>query len=136
MIICRFVSFKETASFKARQQGFSLIELLISLVIFTVSFLGLASLQQLSLQLTHDASLNNRAMQLSQNLIEQMRSHGNDVSIKDWQDEVASSLPKGQASISVDSGEYTLELTWQESAHSQSVENKQQFQTSFILNFH
>lgn len=57
------------------QQGASLIEVLIALLIFTVGLLGLAALQLNSLQSTADSSQRSQSTWLMQDLVERMRAN-------------------------------------------------------------
>lgn len=56
-------------------RGFSLIEVLITILLTTVGILGMVALQSKSIQYTHDAVNRNAAVTLSNDLIEIMRSH-------------------------------------------------------------
>lgn len=56
-------------------QGFSLIEVLVSLVILSVGLLGIAGLQVRSLKATQDTVQRNTAAMLTKDIIERMRSN-------------------------------------------------------------
>ncbi|MDY0251235.1 MAG: type IV pilus modification protein PilV [Pseudomonas sp.] len=62
-----------------RSQGFSLIEVLVTIVLTTVGILGMVALQSKSIQYTQDAVNRNAAVTLSNDLIEIMRSHRDDL---------------------------------------------------------
>ncbi|MFT6030108.1 MAG: prepilin-type N-terminal cleavage/methylation domain-containing protein [Oleiphilaceae bacterium] len=116
-----------------KQSGFSFLELLISLVIFAIGFLGLASLQHVSIKMTHDTVLQNSAMALSSALIEQLRLKGESISISAWQERVKKELPQGSATL-VDQGDrYRLTMQWQESQHSEHSDNLQFYEMSFKI---
>ena len=56
-------------------QGFSLIEVLITLVLITLGVLGMLALQSKSIQYTQDAVHRNSAIHLANDLLEIMRAH-------------------------------------------------------------
>lgn len=57
------------------ESGFSMLEVLISLLLVSVGALGMAALQGKSMRYTQDALQRNEAIQLAQQLLEQMRSN-------------------------------------------------------------
>ena len=60
---------------KRHQSGFSLIEILISLVILSIGFLGLAKLQLTSLRYSKSADYRSAAMWLAGDIIDRMRAN-------------------------------------------------------------
>ena len=60
-------------------QGFSLIEVLVTIVLTTVGILGMVALQSKSIQYTQDAVNRNAVITLSNDLIETMRSYRDDL---------------------------------------------------------
>jgi len=56
-------------------RGFSLLEVLVSLLLVSIGALGMAALQGNSVRYTQDALQRNEAMLLAQQLLEQMRSN-------------------------------------------------------------
>ena len=58
-----------------RNQGFSLIEVLVTIVLITVGFLGMLALQSKSIQYTKEAVNRNTAITLANDLVEMMRVH-------------------------------------------------------------
>lgn len=60
-------------------RGFSLIEVLVTIVLTTVGILGMVALQSRSIQYTQDAVNRNAAVTLAYDLVEIMRSHRDDV---------------------------------------------------------
>lgn len=60
-------------------QGFSLIEVLVTIVLTTVGILGMVALQSKSIQYTQDAVSRNAAVTLSNDFIEIMRAHKDDL---------------------------------------------------------
>jgi type IV pilus assembly protein PilV len=64
-----------------RQRGFSLLELLISLVVFSVGLLGIAGLQMVSKQSGYESMQRTLASQVAYGLLEDMRTNGAGISI-------------------------------------------------------
>lgn len=58
-----------------RERGFSLLEVLVSLLLVSIGALGMAALQGKSVRYTQDALQRNEAILLAQQLLEQMRSN-------------------------------------------------------------
>jgi type IV pilus assembly protein PilV len=113
------------------QHGFSLLELLISLLIFVIGFLGIASLQHVSIRMAHDSVLQNTAIQLSSTLIEQLRVGTETVYLAQWHERVGKELPQGKASLVNHGDSYQLNLQWQESERSESDADLQSYQLTF-----
>ncbi len=61
------------------QRGFSLIELLIALVIFSVGLLAVAGLQTVSKQSNYESLQRTAASQIAYGLLEEMRTNGNGI---------------------------------------------------------
>ena len=64
---------------KKNSQGFSLIEVLVTIVLTTVGILGMVALQSKSIQYTQDSGNRNAAVTLANDLIEIMRSNRDDL---------------------------------------------------------
>jgi len=60
---------------QAKQQGFSLIEMMVSMAILAFSMLGIASLHLVSLENNHAALLRSQSVTISSDLIERVRQH-------------------------------------------------------------
>ena len=76
-----------------------MLEVLISLLIFTVGFLGLAGLQHVALSATHDAVLQNTAVDLADSLLTRVRVEGVSVDVTAWQDQISTQLPSGKGQL-------------------------------------
>jgi type IV pilus assembly protein PilV len=63
------------------QSGFSLLELLVALVIFSIGLLGIAGLQVVSKQANYEAQQRTIASQVAYGLLEDMRTNGSGISI-------------------------------------------------------
>lgn len=114
--------------------GFSLIELLISVFIFAVGFLGLISLQHVSFKLSHDASLQNTAMTLSDSVAEQLKVNELANIRADWRDLVETSLPEGKGELYEVGDHYQVRLQWLESQHSNDASNTPSYDMIFRSN--
>lgn len=64
-----------------RLQGFSLLELLIALVVFSIGLLAIAGLQTVSKQANYEAVQRTTAAQVANGLLEDMRTNGNGIDI-------------------------------------------------------
>lgn len=117
----------------SKQSGFSLLELLISLLIFAIGFLGVASLQHVSLKITHDSVLQNTAITLTNTLIEKLRVTNGLANLAKWQERVKNELPQGKANLVMQGDHYQLTLQWQESEHSEERSYLQKYDVSFKL---
>jgi type IV pilus assembly protein PilV len=110
---------------RARQRGISLIELLVSLLIFSFGMLGLAGLQTRTLAFNQGSLYRSQATALTDDILERMRvdrvnaTAGNwnsaitekstditganiyDTDLKSWKASLEEMLPDGRASITV-----------------------------------
>lgn len=118
----------------SRSRGFSLLELLISLLIFAIGFLGLVSLQHLNFRLTQDTVLQSAAMTLADNLVEQLKVNKPSAIEGSWQKSIEDSLPNAQATL-VKQGEYfDIKVQWLESQFSEELSNTHTLELSFRAN--
>lgn len=58
-----------------KQRGFSLLEVMIALVIFSIGLIGLAGLQSASMSYNHSAYLRSQATYLAYNILDKMRAN-------------------------------------------------------------
>ncbi len=65
----------QTANNITKQHGFTLVEVMVALVIFTISLLGLAGLQAAALRDNHLANQNTIATQLAEDMAERIRAN-------------------------------------------------------------
>ncbi|MDH3442204.1 MAG: type IV pilus modification protein PilV [Gammaproteobacteria bacterium] len=70
-------------SYEFKQRGFSLLEILVSLVVFSIGLLGIAGLQMLSKQAAHEGLQRTIASQVAYGLLEDMRTNGPGISVYD-----------------------------------------------------
>ncbi len=74
----------QTANNITKQHGFTLVEVMVALVIFTISLLGLAGLQAAALRDNHLANQNTIATQLAEDMAERIRANPAGVSSGDY----------------------------------------------------
>ena len=104
-----------------RQRGFSMIEVLVSIVILSIGLIGLVGLQARGLQFSVSAEDTNRASLLANELATEMWTARTvslpSATISAWQtrvaDVTADGLPNGSGTASVDAnGVATITITW------------------------
>ena len=99
------------------KRGFSLIELLISLAIFSFALLGLTQLSVKAMLMNHSVYLYSVANQQVFAAAELIRTHN---SVKNLSEEVAKSLPVGKLQISRDKPFNVITLSWYDKYHEQA----------------
>lgn len=117
----------------SRQQGFMLMEVLVSIVIFSVGILALIGLQAKLSKAQSASKLRTDASYLAQEVIGQMWAdipHASQYAsgcasygpCNDWMTKVANSLPGASGSISYDATQdsYTITIIWSASAEGHS----------------
>ncbi len=67
-----------------REGGFSIIEVLVSMVVLSVGLLGIAQLQVFSMKMNHSAYMRTQASLLAQDMIERMRGNPDAVDNGDY----------------------------------------------------
>jgi type IV pilus assembly protein PilV len=123
-----------------RQRGFSLLEVLITILVFAIGMLGLAALQAASVRSNQSANFRTQATALSYMIIDRMRSNSDAVfageylaglepgdcnavppdspqaahDVAAWRQQLACQLPDGQGSISFPGGVdgVVVSVTW------------------------
>lgn len=68
-------------SYRSPQHGFSLLEVLISIVIFSIGLLAVAGLQTVSKQANYESMQRSTASQLAYGLLEDMRTNGDGMQV-------------------------------------------------------
>lgn len=108
------------------QQGFVLIDVLMSILLFSIGILGLVGLQSALTRSQMDSKTRADASYLASELMGQIWSNTLSLSsyttsgcaamdrCKEWQDKVASSLPQGSGTVNTDSasGNVTITISW------------------------
>lgn len=121
------------------QRGFSLIEILVTIVVTAVGLLGFAGLQAYSIKNNRIAMQHSLATVYANNIIDCMRAnraavgnytlstftdaHSRDGTVAaddvaDWLNAIKNNLPAGQARLTFATGVYTIEIRWSESLSS------------------
>jgi type IV pilus assembly protein PilV len=121
-----------------RARGFSLIEVLITILVFAIGLLGLAALQAVSMRSNQSANFRTQATALGYMIIDRMRANTDAVlrgeylaglatgdcgadpadsptsrhDIEAWRQQLACQLPDGQGSISFPGGTVVVDITW------------------------
>jgi len=109
------------------QQGVSLLEVLISIVVLSVGLLGYAGLQTLSMKNNTSAFQRSQATILTYDIVDRMRANrpnlanynvgmaavGTYADVISWKNNVAAALPDGKAEVEVDlNGTATITIQW------------------------
>jgi len=120
-----------------QQQGVTLIEVLITMVVMAIGLLGFAALQTVSMKSNGTALYRSYATMAAYDIIDSMRVNraaaraGNydrdfgdaaptspttiaDQDVKSWLDALAENLPKGDGKIAVNGGAVNVEIQWSE----------------------
>lgn len=105
---------------RRRQAGFSLIEVLTAILIFSLGILGLVGLQTQAIQFSTSAEDSNRAAMLANEIVSTMwLNQSATVPAADltaWQARVADpkvdGLPNGAGAVAVAGNEATVTITW------------------------
>ena len=114
--------------------GFTLLEVLITVVIFSVGLLGLAGLQATGIKLNHSSLLRTQATLLAYDIADCMRAnrdaaiaaaydidtgdtHGTpsdlaQTDVRDWKVKLDQTLPTGDGSIELDGSRVTIDVEW------------------------
>lgn len=124
------------ASVKHAESGFTLLEVLVSIIILSIGLLGMAGLLTVSLKSNNTANYRSQATMLADDIMDRMRANltharnsafdvtiggactGGGQAIVDWDCEewkamIAQSLPSGDASIVVDlNGNVAIVIQW------------------------
>lgn len=105
---------------KRSRRGFALIEVLVSVLLFSIGVLGLMAVHAKSSQTSVDSEDRGRAAILASQLASQMWANNtvslDDSTISTWKTQVANTtgygLPNGSGSVSVSDSIATITVTW------------------------
>ena len=125
------------------QQGFSLLEVLIAIVVLSIGLLGLAGLQASSLRNNHSAYLRSQATFLATDIIDRMRANrlaalggsydiamnaapptGTSVvktDLNQWLTALANQLPAGDGAIARNGTLFTVTIQWDDNRDSTNL---------------
>lgn len=102
------------ANHQSRQNGFTLLEVLIALSLFSLTIYAVYSSTFTTTQSTRTTRLYQRAVNLAENMQQYLLSHHNnpsDYQIK-WQAQIAASLPAGSGFLTITPSNSTIKITW------------------------
>jgi len=121
------------SAYVTKQQGFSMIELLVSMLVFAVGLLGIISLQTYSMRMTHDAELMGQASLLVNSMADKLRVQGDQLDIAPWKQQVELALPQGSGTVEKNGQLFTILVDWFESSDSTSDKSSQSHSLSLFL---
>nr|WP_163501138.1 type IV pilus modification protein PilV [Halomonas socia] len=118
------------------QQGVTLVEVLIAVLVLSVGLLGVAAMQTTSLQMNHSAYLRSQANNMAYDIIDRMRANrsasldgdyahemqagppaGNSVAaadVREWLSDLALTLPEGKGEISLSTQRLSIGVQWRD----------------------
>jgi len=106
-----------------KHYGFSMIELLVAMLIFSIGLLGIASLQVTGMRMTRDAELMGRASLYVGSMAEKIRANpAASVDTADWNQTIQTALPNGIGDVTTVNQMHTISVSWIESQDS-TLEN-------------
>jgi len=137
---------KKTARFfsQTNEQGFTLIEVLVALVILSVGLIGLAALQTGGLRNNNSALIRSRAVLAAEDILDRMRANRTDAlgedydialgtavdgtytgmvltDLTEWRGCLSLQLANGDGSVDVSGGIATVVVQWTEAGGNDSV---------------
>lgn len=120
-----------------RQSGFSMLEVLISLLVLSIGLLGMAGLQMNALKFNHTASVRSQATVLAYEIGDRMRMNRKDAldgkyaisltatsasgstrasaDLSEWKQSLARHLPDGRGAVQTSGNIVTVTVQWDES---------------------
>lgn len=113
-----------------KSRGFTLIEVLISLLILLVGLLGVAGVQLLSLKQVNNANLRSQVNGHAVQMVEMIRANdGNALSAGDvtnWTNALTRDVPGAAANVAFTGGGSSVDvtITWQERVYGTDAENQ------------
>ena len=136
----------------SKQAGFSMIEILVSVLVLAIGLLGVASMQTLSVKSSANSNLKSIALYLANDMADRVRANTagaqtgeydnltggveNSCTSKcsskqiaesdkyEWQQFVQNSLPQGEGEITQENGIYTITLEWTERVKQGEIEKE------------
>lgn len=99
-----------------KQHGFSMLELLVAMLIFSIGLFGIASLQVTGMRMTRDAELMGRASLYVSSMAEKIRANPSaSLATADWKHTIQRALPSGFGEVTSVNRMHTISVSWLES---------------------
>jgi type IV pilus assembly protein PilV len=129
-------------------RGFSLLEVLITLLVLSIGLLGVAAMQAFSLKANQSANFRTQATALANMMAERMRAHGGgalnttvayygsgsdaraSADLADWQNAIQAQLPNGVGTLVFNGDNIGVSITWTDARWAIGDANQQ---TAFVL---
>lgn len=130
-----------STSRKDKQSGIFLIEVMISILIFSIGVLGLVGLQAIAIQNSANAEGRTLASTLANDIVSQMwvrktsslSSPELSADITAWQDRVQSSrLPDAEGEVTEGAGITTVTVSWKAPSKTEA-ENRNKYETQVVV---
>ena len=126
---------------RRQQRGMSLIEILTSVLIFSIGLVGLLGLHARSVQFSASAEDTNRAALLANEMATEMWTKAtlspDDAFVQAWQGRVenttASGLPHGEGTVAVAGNVATITIEWRANDKADAAANKNRYVTQVVL---
>ncbi len=147
-------------SLKHHQSGFSLLEVMISMVVTAVGLLGLAGLQAAGLKSNHSAYQHSQATVLAYDMADRMRANVGSISLYqtdvttadqlaacsgagcgasdlvkndlfDWNTDLAAAIPGSVGAITLSGSTYTVSVSWDDDRDGDIDGDDPDFQVAF-----
>lgn len=120
-------------------KGFTLVEVLVTVVIFSVGLLGLAGLQATGIKYNHSSLLRSQATLLAYDITDSMRANRSNVAdyglaqsagpysspttvvqedINQWLTKLSQALPSGDGAVTINGNRVTVEIWWDDTRNS------------------
>ena len=117
-------------------KGFTLVEVLVTVVIFSVGLLGLAGLQATGIKLNHSSLIRSQATLLAYDIVDCMRANRTNVAnyalaksataystpttlaqedINQWLTNLSGFLPSGDGAVTINGNRATVQVWWDDS---------------------
>lgn len=122
-------SFCHTTPARQRQQGVSMIEVLVTMLVTSIGLLGVASLQTVGVRMARDSGLMSQASFMATNMADKLRGN-EEVSADDlsaWNEDIQQVLPNGSGEVTNLDDVSQITVTWTESANSQKAGHERSY---------